>query len=158
MVTRWNPFREIATMQNAIDRMFDETWRTVWPADSSNSLLYSGTLPLDIYETESAYTVIAALPGVNPDQINVQWHKGTLTISAEVANQTLPENARWLAQERPTGRISRTVMLPQWVSIEQADAHYENGTLRLTLPKSPEAQPKLITIQSSNKQLESHNK
>lgn len=151
MSTRWNPFREIATMQNAFDRMFDETWRTVWQAGNN------GALSVDAYESDNAYTVIATLPGVNPDQINVQWHQGTLTISAEVTAMTLPENARWLVQERPFGRIARSIVLPEWVSVEQADAHYENGVLTLTLPKSPEAQPKLISIQTANKRLESKN-
>jgi HSP20 family protein len=157
MVTRWNPFREFATMQNAIDRMFDETWRTVWQSGGNGSLIYSGALPVDAYETDNAYTVIATLPGANPDQINVQWHQGTLTISAEVAAMTLPENARWLLQERPFGRITRSILLPEWVSVEQAEAHYENGVLTLTLPKTPEAQPKLISIQAANKRLESSN-
>ncbi len=157
MATRWNPIREIASMQNAFDRMFDETWRTVWQAGNNGTMLYSGSLSIDAYESDNAYTVIATLPGVNPDQINVQWHQGTLTISAEAAPLTLPENSRWLVQERAFGRISRSIVLPEWVNVEQADAHYENGILTLTLPKSPEAQPKLINIQSANKRLESKN-
>jgi|FLYN01.1.fsa_nt_gi HSP20 family protein len=143
-VVRWNPFREMAAMQTALDRMFDQTWRTAWPTFNGASLAF------DAFETDTAYTVMAALPGLTPDQINVRFQDGTLTISAEIPQPTFPENARVLLQERAFGQFSRSITLPQPVDADHVEATYENGILTLTLPKSPEAQPKLISVKSPN--------
>ena len=143
-IVRWNPFREMAAMQSALDRMFDDSWRTSWPEFAGN------TLAFDVYETDEAYTVVAALPGLNPDQINVKLHDGSLTISAELPQPQLPENARPILQERTFGNFSRTIALPQHVSTDKVEAGYENGILTLTLPKAPEAQPKMISVKTHN--------
>ena len=77
-IVRWNPLREMAAMQNAMDRLFEESWRTAWPTNVGN------TLAFDVYETDQDYTAIATLPGLNADQIQVSIHEGALTISAEL--------------------------------------------------------------------------
>lgn len=150
-ITRWNPFREMAAMQSALDRLFDDTWQTSWLVSGSNML------PLDVYETDTAYTVSTALPGLSADQINVKIENGALVISANVPQPTLPENARLLIQERPFGQLVRTVNLPQPVDMQHVEASYEQGVLTLTLPKSPEAQPKMIPIKANGKLLQSKN-
>jgi HSP20 family protein len=140
----------MAAMQSALDRVFDQNWGTSWPFATGNAL------PLDMYENDNEYVAVVALPGVNEDQINIRFENGVLTISAEVP-QVKVANARVLVQEIPFGRYSRSVTLPQMIAIDQAEAHYENGILTLTLPKAPEAQPKLIPIKANNgrKQLKS---
>ncbi len=150
-MTRWNPFREMAAMQNALDRLFEDTWRTGWPTTGGSSLA------LDVHETDTGYTVKADLPGLNPDQINVKIENGALVISANLPQPTVPENTRVLIQERPFGQFVRTVNLPQRVDTQHVEASYEHGVLTLTLPKSPEAQPKLIPIKANGKLLQSKN-
>ncbi|MBI5666646.1 MAG: Hsp20/alpha crystallin family protein [Chloroflexi bacterium] len=150
-ITRWNPFREMAAMQSALDRLFDDTWRTTWPTTASNAL------PLDVHETDSAYTVVTALPGLNADQINVKLENGALIISANVPQPSVPDKARVLIQERPFGQFVRAINLPQPVDTQKVEATYEQGILTLTLPKSPEAQPKLIPIKANGKLLQSSN-
>jgi HSP20 family protein len=144
-IVRWNPFREMAAMQGALDRMFDQSWRTALPTFNGGNML-----AFDAFETDAAYTVTVALPGVNADQINVRLHDGTLTVSADVPQPAVPENAHLLLQERPFGQFSRSIALPQPVNADQVEAAYEDGILTLTLPKSPEAQPKMISIKSGN--------
>jgi HSP20 family protein len=146
-IVRWNPFREMAAMQSALDRMFDDSWRTTWPTFSGN------TLAFDVYETDTAYTAVVALPGLSAEQINVKLHDGSLTISAEMPQPQVPENARTLLQERTFGTFSRTIALPQPVNADQVEAVYENGVLTLTLTKAPEAQPRLISIKSNGQKL-----
>jgi HSP20 family protein len=144
-VVRWNPIREMAAMQSAIDRMFEDSWRAVRPTVAGNALA------LDVYETDTGYTVYTALPGVNPDQINVSLHDDVLTISGEVAQPAVSEdaNARVLLFERSYGKFSRSIRLNQPVDGDHIEAAYENGVLTLTLPKAPQAQPKLIPVKTN---------
>jgi HSP20 family protein len=141
-VNRSNPFREMAAMQSSLDRFFDDSWRTVWPTVDGN------TLPLDLYETDNSYLATITLPGVSQDQINIRFENGVLTISADVPQPDMKE-ARVLIQERGWGPYSRSINLSHLVDIDQAEAHYENGVLLLTLPKAPEAQPKRIEVKTN---------
>ena len=139
-IVRWNPFREMAAMQNTMDRLFDEAWNN----KSSN---FSGNvLSLDVYEKDDAYHVLADLPGVSEDQINFNLHEGVLTISAEVERQGIEEDTRVLLRERSFGKFGRSVTLPQPVNIDDVEAVFEDGTLKLVLPKTPEAQPHTIPV------------
>ncbi|MDX1993553.1 MAG: Hsp20/alpha crystallin family protein [bacterium] len=142
-IVRWNPIREMAAMQNMIDRMFDDTWRNVRPTLAGNALA------LDVHETANAYTVTTALPGLNAEQINVHFQDGVLTISGELNAPEPAENTRVLLQERVYGRFSRSVTLPMAVNVEGVEATFENGILTLTLPKAPEAQPRTIPVRTN---------
>lgn len=147
---RWNPIREMAAMQSAIDRLFENTWRGVQPAWEGN------LLPLDVHETDQAYTVVTNLPGLTPDQINVNIHENVLTISGETQREAQEEGTRSLIQERVYGKFSRSITLPQTVDMDNVEASYDNGVLTLTLPKLPSAQPRQIEIKSANL-IKSHN-
>jgi HSP20 family protein len=139
-VVRWNPFREMVTMQNAMDRVFDDVRRNSHSEPTSRALL------LDVQETNEAYHIVANLPGVDDEQINVNLHDNVLTISAEIEQETVEEDARVLLRERSYGKVNRSVNLPQPVSNDDVEATYEDGILRLTLPKVPELQPQSITV------------
>lgn len=147
-VVRWNPFREIAAMQNAM-RAVENNWRDARPQWTGRAL------PLDVHENDDAYSVIAELPGLSVDQINVQLHEGVLTVSAEVAPPEVDENTRVLAQERAYGNFSRSIRLPQHVDVNAVEADYQDGVLTLTLPKAPEAKPRQITVNVGSKILQS---
>jgi HSP20 family protein len=139
-IIRWNPIREMAAMQSAMDRLFEDSWRNARPAFNGNALA------LDVYETDADYTIVAALPGLNADDIHISVHEGVLTIGAEVAEHEVDENTRVLLQERAFGKFSRSVNLPQPVANDGVEASYENGVLTLVLPKTPEAQPRQIPV------------
>jgi HSP20 family protein len=139
---RWNPLREMAAMQNAMDRLFDETWRTWQPTYSENG---ANALALDVYENDNAYIVTTALPGAQGDNINIKLHNDLLTVEAEIPQHTV-ENARSLMQERVYGRFSRTIRLPQPVNRDAVEANFESGILTLHLPKAEEAQPRQIPV------------
>ena len=145
-VIRWNPVREIAAMQDAIDRLFDESWRTVRPTVGTN------VLPLDVYETDTAYVVYSTLPGTDSDKINISLDDDVLTISAELAKPAFDEkeNTRVLLSERGYGKFNRSVRLGLPVDNDKIEAAYENGVLKLALPKAAQAQPKQIRVSAAN--------
>ena len=143
-VIRWNPFRELAAMQSAMDRIFDDTWRDARPA------LMGSNLPLDVHESEGEYTIVANLPGVNADDININLHDGTLSIGVEIPQPTAEENVRVLIQERFYGKLSRRINLPQPVDADNVEATYNDGVLTLTLPKTEEAKPRAIPVRTTH--------
>lgn len=147
-MVRWNPFREVAAMQRAMDRAFGDFWTTDWPSTSRWTGLENPAL--DIHESDNAYNVVVPLPGLTADQINVRIHNSVLTISGELPQPKVAENSKVVVQERSYGTFSRSVSLPQSVDEDKVEASYENGVLNLTLPKVPQAQPKQIAIKTSN--------
>jgi HSP20 family protein len=108
--------------------------------------VHSHSLALEVNETDADYTIVAALPGLNADDINISLHDGGLTIGADFAEPEVNDNTRVLLQERVFGRFSRSINLPQPVVYDGVEATYENGVLTLTLPKTPEAQPHQISV------------
>ena len=153
-ITRWNPYREMASMQQALDRMFDDTWRGWSGMDEG---MMNGNLALDVNEDDNSYTVMTALPGVDPEHINVRVHNDLLTIEGEIPEHEVKDDGeRSLLKERYYGRYSRSIRLPQPIDRDHVEASYDNGVLTLKLPKSPEAQPKQISVKA-NKQLSGGN-
>lgn len=143
---RWNPVRDLAAMQDAMDRIFEENRRTARNGNGVNTR----SLALDVLENENAYTVMTVLPGINPDNIDVRLHENVLTISAELAKPEVEENTRVLLNERLYGKFSRSINLPNEVDGDAVEAAYDNGVLTLTLPKVEEAQPRQIPVRVNN--------
>jgi HSP20 family protein len=153
-IVRWNPFREMASMQSAMDRMFEDVWKGNFPPFAGCTAV---DMPaLDIHETDTAYEVAVPLAGINPDDIDVKLHENTLTISGELPQPKVEDNRKVVVQERYYGKFSRSVSLPQRVDSNKVEATYENGVLNLILPKLPKAQPKQISVKF-NQQLPSKN-
>ncbi len=144
-IVRWNPVREMAAMQSAMDRMFDEFGRGINGFDGTTT----NWLALDVNENDDAYVVQADLPGVNPDDINITLNDNVLTISAETQREETHENERRIITERSYGKYSRSLTLPNTVESDKVEADYENGVLRLTLPKSEKAKPRQISVKKS---------
>lgn len=139
-IIRWNPLREMATMQNAMDRLFEDAWRNMEPNGARN------VLALDVHDTDANYIITANLPGVDADNIDITLHNDVLTISAEVQKTEVAEGVRPLVQERVYGKFIRSLNLAQPVNVEAIETTFENGVLTLTLPKSEEAQPRRIQV------------
>jgi len=153
-MTRWNPFREMANMQSAFDRFFQD-----WQPFSNDWRLMSGEgmnsnlLAIDAHEDDKQYTVTTELPGVKPENINVRQDGDYLLIEAnfnEENNQQDDQSKHWLVRERRSGHFSRRIRLPQNVDFSKAEANYHDGVLTLTLPKSEQAKPRQIQVKSGN--------
>jgi HSP20 family protein len=102
--------------------------------------------PLNTWEDENALYTEVDLPGIDPAKLEVTVNEGNqLTVQGERVAPTVP-GATWVRQERPFGKFVRVVTLPTLVDAEKVEAKYENGVLRLTLPKHDAAKPRKITV------------
>jgi len=102
-------------------------------------------IPMDIESREDAYVISALLPGIKPEDVDIQIEQETVTIQGEIK---LEENDKtnWLLRELPRGPFSRSLELPTGLDAEKAKASFENGILTLSIPKAPEARPKTIKV------------
>ncbi len=145
-LTHWEPFRDLISLREAMDRLFEDSF--VRPA--SRQLAPGGGAPLavDMYETNEDVVVKTALPGVDPDDVDISITRNTLTIKGETKTEEAVEEEDYVYRERRFGAYSRSLTLPVAVQADEADAEYENGVLTLRLPKVEEAKPKAIEIKA----------
>jgi len=150
MLARWDPFRDMMVMRNQMDRLLND-----WSSPGTEYGEGAGSwqqLPLDVSESNDAYTVIASIPGMNPEDLDISVQNNTLTIRGESKSEQERQGERWHIRERRMGQFQRTIALPNNVNANQVGASYENGVLTLTLPKSEEAKPRRISVQQGSQQ------
>jgi len=138
-VVRWNPSRELVSLREAMDRLFEDSF--VRPLGSSER---ERRLPLDVYTTPSEIVVMASVPGLKPDEVDITIEGDTLTIGGEVKPPL--ENVEYIFQERGFGKFSRTLTINVPVEHDKAEASFENGVLTITLPKAEAVKPKTIKV------------
>lgn len=144
-VTRWDPFAEMATLRTLMDRVFDQPFR--FPAIRPGSEEFgAGSLGLDVIETNENLVVKAAVPGVDPDKVDIQVNDDVLTIKGSFETSTESGDEHYHRRELRSGSFERSLRLPPTVDAGKAQAQFENGLLTLTLPKKPEAQTRSIKI------------
>jgi HSP20 family protein len=142
-VTRWDPIREAVTLREAMDRLFEDSFV---PAQRRTPEERAFRLPLDAYVTPEEIVVVANMPGVKPEAVEIIIEGDTLTIKGE---RPAPlENVNYVLQERTYGKFQRTVNINVPVDADKAEAKYENGMLTLTVPKSEAVRPKTIQVVS----------
>lgn len=101
--------------------------------------------PVDIKEDNEKFTITAILPGLKPDEIDIQILNKKVSSKGEFKN-TFEEHSTYIIRERPSGKFNRTVTLPDLLNASKAEAKMENGILSLSIPKSDEAKSKTIKI------------
>lgn len=106
----------------------------------------AGTLALDVSETEANVLVRASLPGFRKEDVHIEVNDGVLTITAERSEETETKNERFYRKERRSGTLTRKIVLPDSVSEGETKAELKDGVLTLTLPKTPERQPRKIQV------------
>jgi len=147
-LVRLEPAREMLSLREAMDRLFEESFLRPGSLGVSDSA--SAMLPMDMYETENDVVVKAAIPGVKPEDIEVTVTGDLLSIKGEFSaeNEQKDEKRNYHRQERRFGSFCRQVTLPAGVNADACAADFENGVLTLTLPKVEEAKVKKVQIKS----------
>lgn len=145
-LARWDPFTEIANMRSAFDRMFEQTFPRLAAMAQNGDDLGSIALGIDVYETPSEFVVKAAIPGVDPKDVDISVEEDVLTIKGESRHEEEVKEDAYLRRELRYGSFHRSLRLPPTVDADHATASFENGMLKLQLPKKPEAKARTIKI------------
>ena len=142
-VIRWSPGRELVRLSDAMDRLFEDSWmRPGYMARGEREI----RLPLDVYTTPSEIVVIANVPGLKPEDVNITLENDTLSITGEVKAPL--ENVDYIFQERPYGKFGRVLTINVPVEIDKVEATFDSGVLTITLPKAEAARPKVIRVEA----------
>ncbi len=142
-IIRGNPWREARTLREAMDQLFEDSF--VRPSEGQMERTERRLrLPLDVYTTPEEIVIIASLPGLTPDEVDVTIDDDRLMIRGELRPPL--QNVDYLFQERAYGAFSRTLTLNVPVESDEAEAVFENGVLTLTLPKAEESKPRTIEV------------
>ncbi|HEX8813915.1 MAG TPA: Hsp20/alpha crystallin family protein [Terriglobales bacterium] len=142
LITRWEPFREFATLQDRLNRLFQDSY-----GQSSRELTTTGFAPkADVYEDEHSLTLKLEVPGVDEKDIDVRIENNTLTVHGERKFENEEKEENYLRVERNYGSFTRSFTLPNTVDTADVTANYDKGVLKIKLVKKAEAKPKQIKI------------
>jgi HSP20 family protein len=146
-LTRWEPFREFATMQdrmNRMNRLFRESYSPQGPEEALTTTSFAP--PVDIYEDEHNITLKLEVPGIDEKDIDVRIEGNTLTVHGERKFEKEEKEENFRRVERQYGSFTRSFTLPSSVDPVQVSADYNQGVLKIKLAKKAEAKPKQIKV------------
>lgn len=140
---RWEPAREMMTLREAMDHLFDDAFTRPL------SLRDAWTVPaIDMYQTDDEIVVKAALPGIKAEEVQINVTGEVLTLKGEMKQEEDIKEKAWHIHEQRYGSFERSVALPTDVVADKAKAEFENGILTITLPKAEEVKPRTITVKA----------
>ncbi len=145
-ITRWDSFRSFPTLQEQMNRLFEETFR----GRTDESAMTAWAPAVDICETENELVLKADLPDINEKDLDVRVENNMLTLRGERKFEQKVSQDNYLRVERAYGSFSRSFALPNTVNTEAIKAEYRNGVLTVALPKRAESKPKQVKINVEN--------
>ncbi len=142
ILTRWEPFRDIARLQDEMGRLFDDR---LFRAGES----MGWTPACDIYEDDESVTLRFELAGVDPKTVDIRFENGVMTVRGERKLEKEEKRENYHRVELAYGTFTRTFSLPATVDPEKIRAEAKDGILAVTLPKRAEAKPRSIQVKVS---------
>jgi len=142
-IIRWEPAREVMTLREAMDHLFDDAFtrplslRDGWSAPS-----------VDMYQTDEEVVVKASIPGFKAEDVQINVTGDILTFRGEIKREDEKKDKAWHIREQRWDSFERALALPTEVVTDKAKAEFENGILTITLPKAEEVKPKTITVKA----------
>lgn len=143
-VVRWNPWSDLSDLHTQMDQLF----QPYAPATTSRNGVEYSSLPVDIQQTDKAFFVEASVPGFSPDDVEVTFDDGVLSITGRRQSADTTRNATYVRRERRATSVFRQVGLPAEVRAEDITASFENGVLRIEIPRAQKAAPQRIPVTS----------
>ena len=140
-LVRWEPFRELAALQNEMSRFMNGLGEGNGPTTRS-----SWIPAVDVWETDDEVVYAFDLPGIPEDKINVEFEDGALTVSAERERKVEQKDDRFYRFERRYGTFSRTIGVPQGVTEDSINADYHDGVLEVHVKKPEQPKPRRIQV------------
>jgi HSP20 family protein len=141
-VTRWDPFREVVTLQSRLNSLFRDMNENEGPLTTA-----AFVPPVDIYEDAEKVVLKLEIPGIDQKDLDVQVENNTLTVKGERKLESEEKEENFHRIERSYGSFYRSFTVPSTVDTEHIAASYNAGVLKLELKKKPEAQPKQIKVE-----------
>jgi HSP20 family protein len=147
-VVRYDPFRDIRTLQDEVNRLFSSNLTRFFDDEGIGRGAWNPQV--DIYENKDQIVLEAELPGMNREDFDLSIENNVLTLRGERKFEKKDDNDNYHRVERSYGSFTRSFTLPQTVSSEGAVAEYKNGVLRVSLPKREEVKARKISIQGED--------
>jgi HSP20 family protein len=142
---RWEPVRELNTIQNEMNRLFN-TFFEATPQGNGPSLGRRWIPAMDLVESEDDFVLRADLPGVSEKDVNIELEDNVLTISGERKSEHEERKEGYYRVERASGSFSRSLTLPEGVDPEKVRANFDRGVLEVRIPKPEQRKPRKVTI------------
>jgi HSP20 family protein len=146
-IVRWEPLRELGTLQNEMNRLFNTVFDA--PAPGNGGGLRRWMPAMDLVEADDRFVLTADLPGLGEDDVKIEFDDGTLTVSGERKAVNEAKKDGYHRVERAYGSFSRSLTLPQGVDPEAVTASFDRGVLEISIPKPEERKPRRIEIAAS---------
>ena len=140
-LSRWEPMREMMTLREAMDRLFDEAFTR--PLSSIGGMEMPS---IDMYQTDNDVVIKAALPGMDPQDVNISVSADVLTLKGDYKQEDEVKEAQYHIREHRHGIFERSIMLPASVQPDKAKAEFEKGILSIHLPKAESVKTKTVNI------------
>lgn len=140
MLTNWDPFSEIQRFQEEMNRRV--------AGRNGNGLAFRPAV--DIFEDDGHITIHAELPGMRPDDVDIDVHEGILTLRGERRLENEEKREGYHRIERSYGSFSRSFSLPEGIDADGCEANMKEGVLTVRLPKKPLPQPKKIEVKGED--------
>jgi HSP20 family protein len=142
-IVRWEPLRELGTLQNEMNRLFNTVFETPSP---STGALRRWMPAMDLVESDDHFVLRADLPGVSEDDVKIEFEDGALTVSGERKSEHESKGDGYYRVERAFGSFSRSLTLPKGVDPEAVSASVDRGVLEVRIPKPEQRKPRRIEI------------
>ena len=159
MVSQFPLSQDFVFLRDAMNQLLEESFvpsgSRRWSGSGNGARTMARSLPLDVYATPDEVIIIAAVPGMNPQDLEITYDQNTVTLAGAVPTATESEqgkNATWYLHELWHGQFRRSVSLPFEVDASKAEATFEHGIVRITLPKAEWTKPQKIAIRSTSGQ------
>ncbi len=143
---RWEPVRELNTIQSEMNRLFNTLFDA--PAGAGNGVTPARRWipPMDLVETDDKFVLRADLPGVSEEDVKVELEDNVLTVSGERKAEHEERKEGYYRLERSSGSFSRSLTLPEGVKADAVEAAFDKGVLEIRIPKPEERKPRKVAI------------
>jgi len=146
-ITRWDPFRDVSSFRDQMNRLFEGTLSRGRAADSA---LTAWAPAVDLYETENELVIKTDLPDIEEKDLDIRVENNMLTLRGERKFEQTVSEDNYLRVERSYGTFNRSFSLPNTVDAEAIQAEYRNGVLTVRMPKREESKPRQIKVGVKN--------
>lgn len=145
-IVKWEPFQDLVTLRSAMDRLFADSFvRMPHVTEVDDGSLAPA---VDIFEDADKIGIKASLPGVKPEDIDINVTGNSVTIKGTTESEKEVKDENFVRKERYYGTFARTIALPTGLKIDKAEATMANGVLTLEIPKAEEVKPRAIKIKA----------